>query len=152
MHIYPENSKGLGPKNGEHISDWFVKLLDKYPDILSRVLENYIDCVITNPIREVSYINCCIKVKYRFYNLIFFSGKPEMRKLPLDMRPNMMQLSMPNVTNPARICYLRLSKRMKQWVFSYDLSNLLSAFCSIRHRWSGESFDTMCPLNQEKFL
>lgn len=54
MHIYPENTKGSGPKNGEHISDWFIKLLDKYPDIVSRVLENYIECLITNPIKEVS--------------------------------------------------------------------------------------------------
>ncbi|XP_030240666.1 uncharacterized protein LOC115562755 [Drosophila navojoa] len=52
MHIYPENTKGSGPKNGEHISDWFIKLLDKYPDIVSKVLENYIECVITNPIKE----------------------------------------------------------------------------------------------------
>ncbi|XP_064539536.1 uncharacterized protein Cap-D3 isoform X1 [Drosophila montana] len=52
MHIYPENSKGSGPKSGEHISDWFIKLLDKYPGIISGVLALYIECVITNPIRE----------------------------------------------------------------------------------------------------
>ncbi|KAH8411966.1 hypothetical protein KR222_004317 [Zaprionus bogoriensis] len=50
MHIYME--RGNGPQSGEHISDWFIKLLEKYPNILTRVLEFYIRCVITNPIRE----------------------------------------------------------------------------------------------------
>lgn len=52
MHIYLE--RGNGPQRGEHISDWFIKLLEKYPDILARVLEYYIRCVITNPVKDVS--------------------------------------------------------------------------------------------------
>lgn len=54
MHIYMD--RGNGPHNGEHISDWFIKLLEKYPDVLARVLEFYIRCVITNPVKEVRQV------------------------------------------------------------------------------------------------
>lgn len=54
MHSFPESAKAGGPQIGDHISDWFIKLLEKYPDIISNVLATYIESVITNPIREVS--------------------------------------------------------------------------------------------------
>ncbi|XP_052854464.1 uncharacterized protein LOC128263452 [Drosophila gunungcola] len=58
MHVYTDSPHSIGAgrrgeamKNGEHISDWFIQLIDKYPDILIRILHFYIECVVTNPIR-----------------------------------------------------------------------------------------------------
>ncbi|EDW03827.1 uncharacterized protein LOC6562734 [Drosophila grimshawi] len=64
MHICPENTKGMGPKSGEHISDWFIKLLEKYPDIMASVLERYIECIITNPIKEWKTVDEKIAIGY----------------------------------------------------------------------------------------
>ncbi|XP_030380641.1 uncharacterized protein LOC115628597 [Scaptodrosophila lebanonensis] len=53
MHIYGECPKG-GNRNGqsiEHISAWFIKLLDKYPEIMAKILNLYIETVISNPIK-----------------------------------------------------------------------------------------------------
>ncbi|XP_061386996.1 uncharacterized protein LOC133321941 [Musca vetustissima] len=35
----------------EHISDWFIKSISKYPRLLVKVLKFYIECIITNPVR-----------------------------------------------------------------------------------------------------
>uniref|UniRef100_A0A1I8N774 Uncharacterized protein n=1 Tax=Musca domestica TaxID=7370 RepID=A0A1I8N774_MUSDO len=35
----------------EHISDWFIKCISKYPRLLVKVLKFYIECIITNPVR-----------------------------------------------------------------------------------------------------
>ncbi|KAH8324438.1 hypothetical protein KR074_007186 [Drosophila pseudoananassae] len=58
MHIYtdsPHNTgagrRGGAMQTGEHISDWFIQLIEKYPDILTRILHFYIECVVSNPIR-----------------------------------------------------------------------------------------------------
>ncbi|KAH8377024.1 hypothetical protein KR093_002837 [Drosophila rubida] len=60
MHSFPENVKpGIG-----HISDWFVGLLDKYPDIITEVLGKYIECVITNPIREWKAVDEKVAIFY----------------------------------------------------------------------------------------
>ncbi|KAH8410221.1 hypothetical protein KR009_009173 [Drosophila setifemur] len=58
MHIYTDSPHSIGVgrrggamQSGEHISDWFIQLIQKYPDILSRILQFYIECVVTNPIK-----------------------------------------------------------------------------------------------------
>ncbi|XP_055837602.1 uncharacterized protein LOC129906003 [Episyrphus balteatus] len=57
LHVYNSKPKGGSAStsssmetNGcEHISDWFIKIIGKFPRIVSEVLEFYIQCVITNP-------------------------------------------------------------------------------------------------------
>ncbi|XP_017853783.2 uncharacterized protein LOC108607458 [Drosophila busckii] len=44
MHIYPQG--------GEQISDWFINQIEVQPETIAKVLQFYIECVITNPIRE----------------------------------------------------------------------------------------------------
>ncbi|XP_068151455.1 uncharacterized protein Cap-D3 [Drosophila tropicalis] len=58
MHIYADSPQTVGGsrrggamKSGEHISDCFINLIGKYPDILTRILHFYIECVVTNPIK-----------------------------------------------------------------------------------------------------
>lgn len=58
LHSYTAKPKPLGfnlPSNVsnqcEHISDWFIKCVTKYPRIIIDVLNTYIECIITNPIR-----------------------------------------------------------------------------------------------------
>jgi len=55
MHSFPENARAGGSQM-HHISDWFIKLLEKYPDVIAKVLAIYIETVIANPVREVSKI------------------------------------------------------------------------------------------------
>ncbi|KAL7741177.1 hypothetical protein ACLKA6_018201 [Drosophila palustris] len=64
MHSFPENSKSGGPQIGDHISDWFIKLLEKYPDVVSNVLATYIESVITNPIREWKAVDEKVAIGY----------------------------------------------------------------------------------------
>ncbi|XP_043063903.1 uncharacterized protein LOC108089846 isoform X2 [Drosophila ficusphila] len=57
MHVYTDSPHSIGAgrrgpmQNGEHISDWFIQLMDRYPDILIRILHFYIECVVSNPIK-----------------------------------------------------------------------------------------------------
>ncbi|XP_055920724.1 condensin-2 complex subunit D3 [Eupeodes corollae] len=57
LHAYNSKPKGGSASTSsnvqtdgcEHISDWFIKIIGKFPRIVSEVLEFYIQCVITNP-------------------------------------------------------------------------------------------------------
>ncbi|EDW88923.1 uncharacterized protein LOC6528145 isoform X1 [Drosophila yakuba] len=58
MHVYTDSPQIVGAgrrigtmQHGEHISDWFIQLIDKYPDIVIRILHFYIECVVSNPIK-----------------------------------------------------------------------------------------------------
>ncbi|KAH8334321.1 hypothetical protein KR059_008824 [Drosophila kikkawai] len=58
MHVYTDSPKSVGAgrrggamQSGEHISDWFIQLIEKYPEILTRILHFYIECVVSNPIK-----------------------------------------------------------------------------------------------------
>lgn len=56
LHTYPAKPKSLQSTNVntdcEHISDWFIKSISKYPRLLTQVLKFYIECVITNPVKN----------------------------------------------------------------------------------------------------
>jgi len=60
MHVYTDSPQMIAygrrgaMQSGEHISDWFIQLIDKYPDIVNRILHFYIECVVSNPIKAVS--------------------------------------------------------------------------------------------------
>jgi len=63
MHVYTDSPHSIGAgrrggamQSGEHISDWFIQLIDKYPDILIRILHFYIECVVSNPVKAVSIL------------------------------------------------------------------------------------------------
>ncbi|KAH8262985.1 hypothetical protein KR044_002800 [Drosophila immigrans] len=66
MHSIPENAKpgGAQLQSIGHISDWFIKLLEKYPDIIAKVLGKYIECVITNPIRDWKAVDEKVAIGY----------------------------------------------------------------------------------------
>ncbi|KAH8392521.1 hypothetical protein KR215_010177 [Drosophila sulfurigaster] len=64
MHSFPENAKSGGAQSIGHISDWFIMLLEKYPDIIAKVLSKYIECVITNPIREWKAVDEKVAIGY----------------------------------------------------------------------------------------
>lgn len=58
LHTYPSRPKS---QNGncntadnecEHISDWFIKCIGKYPRLLVKVLNFYIECIVTNPVKS----------------------------------------------------------------------------------------------------
>lgn len=55
LHTYPSKPKSNSQTNinsdCEHISDWFVKSISKYPRLLVKVLKFYIECIVTNPPR-----------------------------------------------------------------------------------------------------
>uniref|UniRef100_A0A1I8PIM8 Uncharacterized protein n=2 Tax=Stomoxys calcitrans TaxID=35570 RepID=A0A1I8PIM8_STOCA len=57
LHTYPQKPKSnQSTANNiasecEHISDWFIKSISKYPRLLVKVLKFYIECIVTNPIR-----------------------------------------------------------------------------------------------------
>ncbi|EDW54375.1 uncharacterized protein LOC6613488 [Drosophila sechellia] len=57
MHVYTDSPQMIAAgrrgamQSGEHISDWFIQLIDKYPDIVNRILRFYIECVVSNPIK-----------------------------------------------------------------------------------------------------
>ncbi|KAH8357316.1 hypothetical protein KR200_000648 [Drosophila serrata] len=58
MHIFIDSPqsisvgrRGGAMQSGEHISDWFIQLIEKYPEILTRILHFYIECVVSNPIK-----------------------------------------------------------------------------------------------------
>ncbi|XP_001357477.2 uncharacterized protein Cap-D3 [Drosophila pseudoobscura] len=58
MHIFTDSPQNIGSgrragpmQTGEHISDWFIQLIDKYPDILAQILHVYIKCVVSNPLK-----------------------------------------------------------------------------------------------------
>ncbi|KAH8246480.1 hypothetical protein KR038_002002 [Drosophila bunnanda] len=60
MHIFTDSPQSIGAgrrggaiQSGEHISDWFIQLIEKYPEILTRILHFYIECVVSNPIKAV---------------------------------------------------------------------------------------------------
>ncbi|XP_073826678.1 chromosome associated protein D3 isoform X2 [Musca autumnalis] len=58
LHTYPSKPKSnQSTANNintdcEHISDWFIKSISKYPRLLVKVLKFYIECIITNPVRN----------------------------------------------------------------------------------------------------
>ncbi|XP_067624836.1 uncharacterized protein Cap-D3 [Eurosta solidaginis] len=56
LHTYPPKPKSTSSttvnSDCEHISDWFIKCISKYPRILVKVLSFYIECMITNPIKS----------------------------------------------------------------------------------------------------
>ncbi|XP_017476696.1 PREDICTED: uncharacterized protein LOC108366748 [Rhagoletis zephyria] len=56
VHTYapkPKSSYGSSISGDcEHISDWFIKCISKYPRILVKVLSFYIECIVTNPIKS----------------------------------------------------------------------------------------------------
>lgn len=53
LHTYPSKPKSNSHTNinsdCEHISDWFIKSISKYPRLLVKVLSFYIECIVTNP-------------------------------------------------------------------------------------------------------
>uniref|UniRef100_A0A1B0ANX6 Condensin complex subunit 1 C-terminal domain-containing protein n=1 Tax=Glossina palpalis gambiensis TaxID=67801 RepID=A0A1B0ANX6_9MUSC len=58
LHTYPSRPKS---QNGncntadnecEHISDWFIKCIGKYARLLVKVLNFYIECIVTNPVKS----------------------------------------------------------------------------------------------------
>lgn len=55
LHTYPSKPKANQQVNinsdCEHISDWFIKSISKYPRLLVKVLKFYIECMVTNPLR-----------------------------------------------------------------------------------------------------
>ncbi|XP_065355680.1 condensin-2 complex subunit D3-L [Calliphora vicina] len=55
LHTYPAKPKSNNQTNinsdCEHISDWFIKSISKYPRLLVKVLKFYIECIVTNPHR-----------------------------------------------------------------------------------------------------
>ncbi|XP_022224508.2 uncharacterized protein LOC111075497 [Drosophila obscura] len=58
MHIFTDSPQNIGSgrrgghmQSGEHISDWFIQLIEKYPDILAQILHVYIKCVVSNPLK-----------------------------------------------------------------------------------------------------
>ncbi|XP_046801145.1 uncharacterized protein LOC111681677 [Lucilia cuprina] len=55
LHTYPAKPKSNNQTNinsdCEHISDWFIKSISKYPRLLVKVLKFYIECIVTNPLR-----------------------------------------------------------------------------------------------------
>ncbi|CAD7000098.1 unnamed protein product [Ceratitis capitata] len=56
LHTYapkPKSNYGSFSSNDcEHISDWFIKCISKYPRLLVKVLSFYIECLVTNPIKS----------------------------------------------------------------------------------------------------
>ncbi|XP_053957875.1 uncharacterized protein LOC128863016 [Anastrepha ludens] len=56
LHVYPprpkSNSSIAVSGDCEHISDWFIKCISKYPRLLVKVLSFYIECMVTNPIKS----------------------------------------------------------------------------------------------------
>ncbi|XP_034666206.1 uncharacterized protein LOC117900095 [Drosophila subobscura] len=58
MHIFTDSPQNIGSgrrggqmQSGEHISEWFIQLIEKYPDILAQILHLYIKCVVSNPLK-----------------------------------------------------------------------------------------------------
>ena len=52
----PKSAPGMSTSinnDCEHISDWFIKSIGKYPRLLVKVLSFYIECMVTNPIKTV---------------------------------------------------------------------------------------------------
>lgn len=60
MHTFASKPRGgtstssMQTTGCEHISDWFIKIIGKFPRIASEVLEFYIKVIITNPEKGVS--------------------------------------------------------------------------------------------------
>lgn len=59
LHTYPakpKSSQSTANNNinadCEHISDWFIKSISKYPRLLVKVLKFYIACIVTNPVKN----------------------------------------------------------------------------------------------------
>ncbi|XP_054082584.1 uncharacterized protein LOC105219195 isoform X2 [Zeugodacus cucurbitae] len=56
LHTYPPKPKSTSGTvisgDCEHISDWFIKCISKYPRLLVKVLNFYIECMVTNPIKS----------------------------------------------------------------------------------------------------
>lgn len=57
LHSYTAKPKSIGfsvPSSYsacEHISDWFIGCVTKYPRVMVDVLSTYIECIVTNPVR-----------------------------------------------------------------------------------------------------
>ncbi|XP_016963572.1 uncharacterized protein LOC108033648 [Drosophila biarmipes] len=81
MHVYTDSPHSVGAgrrggamQSGEHISDWFIQLIDKYPDILIRILHFYIECVVSNPIKAWKSNDEKVAIGYAAkYDRILFS-------------------------------------------------------------------------------
>ncbi|KAH8285819.1 hypothetical protein KR018_009497 [Drosophila ironensis] len=81
MHIYTDSPQNIGQgrrggamQSGEHICDWFIQLIGKYPDILTRVLHFYIECVISNPIKSWKSTDFKVAIGYAAkYDSILFA-------------------------------------------------------------------------------
>lgn len=56
LHTYPPKPKSTTGTvisgDCEHISDWFIKCISKYPRLLVKVLNFYIECMVTNPLKS----------------------------------------------------------------------------------------------------
>nr|XP_014103262.1 uncharacterized protein LOC106627609 isoform X1 [Bactrocera oleae] len=56
LHTYPPKPKSTSGTvisgDCEHISDWFIKCISKYPRLLVKVLNFYIECMVTNPVKS----------------------------------------------------------------------------------------------------